>query len=43
MKIIMDDLRLTNLSQIKNFLKGSQGCGLRLLTLAESLLDRGYP
>jgi hypothetical protein len=42
MKIIMDDLRLTNLSQIKNFLKGSRGCGLRLFTLADKyqFIDR---
>ncbi|MCJ7792720.1 MAG: integrase [Candidatus Marinimicrobia bacterium] len=42
MKIIMDDLRLTNINQIRSFLKGSQKCGLRLCTLTDKykFIDR---
>lgn len=42
MKIIMDDLRLTNINQIKSFLKGSEGCGLRLCSLTDKyrFIDR---
>jgi len=42
MKIIMDDLRLTNINQIRSFLKGSEGCGLRLCSLSDKykFIDR---
>lgn len=42
MKIIMDDLRLTNINQIKSFLKGSEGYGLRLCSLTDKyrFIDR---
>jgi len=42
MKIIMDDLRLTNINQIKRFLKGSEKCGLRLCSLSDkyNLINR---
>ena len=50
MKIIMDDLRLSNINQIKSFLKGSEKCGLRLCSLTDkyNLINRtidrlGYP
>ena len=42
MKIIMDDLRLTNINQIKRFLKGSEKGGLRLCSLSDkyNLINR---
>lgn len=38
----MDDLRLTNINQLKSFLKGSEKCGLRLCSLTDkyNLIDR---
>lgn len=40
MKVIMDDLRLENINQIKEFLYGSRGLILRLDSIEEKYTRR---